>query len=60
MKTKGKTSDCVAMKHAAQDKIRRKVKDMTREEEVAFFRSGSEEFQRRLRSAKRSLRERQK
>lgn len=58
MRTKRKTFDCVAMKHAAQDKIRQKVMDMTRDEEIAFFRSGADEFQRRLRAAKRSSRKR--
>ena len=49
---KTKTFDCIAMKRESQKAIRAKVQGMTREEEVAFFREGSEEFDRRLEAAK--------
>lgn len=52
MKTK-KKFDCVAMKHAAQRIIREELKGKSREEEIAYFRAGAEEFERRIREAKR-------
>ena len=53
MKTKKtKTFDCIAMKREAQEAIRAQVRGMTIEEEVAFFRSGADEFQRRIDDAK--------
>jgi 23S rRNA maturation mini-RNase III len=53
MKTKkNKTFDCIAMKREAQKAIRAKVQGMTREEEVAFFREGREEFDKRVQAAK--------
>ena len=53
MKTKkNKTFDCIAMKREAQKAIRAKVQGLTREEEVAFFREGREEFDKRVQAAK--------
>ena len=53
MKTKkNKTFDCIAMKREAQKAIRAKVQGMTREEEVAFFHQGREEFDKRVQVAK--------
>ena len=49
---KTKTFDCIAMKREAQKAIRAKVRGMTRQEEVAFFRQGREEFDREVRAAK--------
>jgi hypothetical protein len=49
---KNKTFDCIAMKRAAQEKIREQVRGMTRAEEVAFFREGHEEFDRQVQAAK--------
>lgn len=49
---KTKTFDCVEMKRASQIKIREKVRGMTRQEEVDFFRSGADEFEQRIRSAR--------
>ena len=49
---KTKSFDCVEMKRAAQKKIREKVRGMTRDQEIAFFRAGAEEFERRIRAAK--------
>ena len=40
------------MKREAQKAIRAKVRGMTRQEEVAFFRQGREEFDREVRAAK--------
>ena len=51
---KKKTFDCIEMKRASQEKIYSQIKDMTREEQVAFFRKGAEEFERRKNSAKRN------
>ena len=50
---KPKTFDCIAMKREAQKAIRAKVRGMTREEEVAFFREGREEFDKQVEAAKR-------
>ncbi|HVP12123.1 MAG TPA: hypothetical protein VMV94_13165 [Phycisphaerae bacterium] len=52
---KTKTLDCVAMKRAAQKKIREAVKGMTPAQEIEFFREGEAEFERQIESAKRSL-----
>ena len=49
---KMKAFDCIAMKRAAQKAIRDRVRGMTREEEVAFFCEGREEFDRRVQAAK--------
>jgi len=40
------------MKRDAQKAIRAKAQGMTREEEVAFFREGREEFDRRVEAAR--------
>jgi len=50
-----KDFDCVAMKRRAQQKIRAHVAGKTRREEIAFFREGSDEFERRLADARKSL-----
>ena len=50
MKTK-KKFDCVAMKHRAQKQIREELAGKSREEEIAYFREGAAEFERRLRKA---------
>jgi soluble cytochrome b562 len=47
-----KNFDCIAMKREAQEAIRNQVRGMTPEEEVAFFREGAEEFERRIDAAK--------
>jgi len=47
-----KKFDCVEMKHASQERIRASVRGMTREEEVAFFREGAAEFQKRIEAAR--------
>jgi len=52
---KTKTFDCIQMKRAAQEKIRAAVSGQTRQEEIAFFRAGAEEFQRRIDAAKKPL-----
>lgn len=49
---KTKTFDCIKMKREAQEKIRAAVAGMTREQEIAWFREGGEEFQRRIQAAK--------
>ena len=52
MKAKKKSFDCIVMKREAQEVIRAKVQGMTREQEVAFFREGREEFDRKVQAAK--------
>lgn len=47
-----KKFDCVEMKHQAQRKMRAKIKGSSREDELAFFREGSEEFRQRIDAAK--------
>jgi len=49
---KKKAFDCIQMKRDVQQKIRAAVQGMTQEEEIAYFREGAEEFERKLRSAK--------
>lgn len=44
--------DCIAMKRAAQEAIRAKVRGMSRSEEVQFFRAGADEFERRAEEAR--------
>ncbi len=53
---KTKTFDCMQMKRVAQEKIRAAVSGQTRQEEIAFFCAGAEEFQRRIDAAKEPLR----
>ena len=48
---KSKSFDCVAMKRDAQEAIAHKVQGMTREQEVAFFREGRAEFERRVQTS---------
>lgn len=49
---KTKTCDCVEMKHRAQERMRGALKGCSREEEIAFFRRGAEEFENRVKSAR--------
>ncbi|MCK4626761.1 MAG: hypothetical protein KAV00_15730 [Phycisphaerae bacterium] len=51
---KKKKFDCVEMKRACQEEIRRQIKGMTPSEEVAFFRRAGEKLQHRIDSAKAS------
>ncbi|MBK8270775.1 MAG: hypothetical protein IPK83_21710 [Planctomycetes bacterium] len=55
MKTK-KQFDCVEMKHRAQQKIRKDLEGATHAEEIAYFRRGGEELERRIQEAKAKLR----
>ena len=50
-----KAFDCVEMKHVIQKRIRALVAGMTRKEEIAFFREGAEEFEKRIEQAKQDL-----
>ncbi|MGB2985473.1 MAG: hypothetical protein WBE26_06275 [Phycisphaerae bacterium] len=52
---KTKTFDCIQMKRAAQEKIRAAVSGMDRKAEIAFFRAGADEFERRINAAKEAL-----
>ncbi len=52
---KKKTFDRMEMKRAAQKKIRAAVAGMTREQEIAFFRAGADEFEERIKAARDSL-----
>jgi hypothetical protein len=60
MKTKARTKrfDCVAMKRAAQRKIRARVRGMTPAQEIAFFRAGGSKFAVAIAAAKRAARRR--
>ena len=51
-----KKFDCVAMKHAAQDQIRREVKGMTLSQEIAYFREAGKELQKKIQAAHRQHR----
>ncbi|MFQ5424844.1 MAG: hypothetical protein ACE5F9_12795 [Phycisphaerae bacterium] len=52
---KTKTFDCVKMKHAAQEMIRAALAGLSREEEIAYFRAGAEEFEERAAAARTAL-----
>jgi len=52
---KNKSFDCIAMKRAAQKKIREDVRGMTLAEEIAYFRKGTEDFKRQLLSDKQQI-----
>ena len=52
---KTKTFDCIQMKRAAQEKIRAAVAGLDREAEIAFFRAGATEFEKRIQARKESL-----
>ncbi len=49
-----KDFDCVAMKRRAQTMIRAQVAGKSRKDEIAFFREGADEFQRRIDTARKS------
>ena len=49
--------DCAAIKHRAQKRIRAALEGKSREEEIAYFRAGAEEFQRRIDAAKKREKE---
>lgn len=51
MKTK-KDFDCVEMKRRAQEQIRKDLDGKSREEEIEYFRRGSDEFKRRIDAAR--------
>jgi hypothetical protein len=52
MAKKVKKFDCVAMKRAAQRKIRARVRGLTPKQEIAFFRAGGAEFEAALAAAR--------
>ena len=49
---KTKTFDCVRMKRQAQQKIRAALAGKSKQQEVAYFREGAEEFKKRIRAAR--------
>ncbi len=53
MAKKSKKFDCVAMKRAAQRRIRARVRGLTPQQEVDFFRAGGAEFETVLTAARR-------
>ena len=50
--------DCIAIKRAAQEKIRAAVSGMNRRQEIEFFRAGADEFERRIQVARESFTQR--
>lgn len=52
MAKKAKKFDCVAMKRAAQRRIRARVRGLTPKQEIAFFRAGGAEFEAALAAAR--------
>jgi len=52
MMPKKKAFDCVAMKRQAQEIIRADLQGKSREEEIAYFNAGAEEFRQRIEAAK--------
>jgi len=55
-----KDFDCLDMKRRAQAAIRAQVAGKSRKDEIAFFREGADEFQRRVDDARKSLASRPK
>jgi hypothetical protein len=55
MKSTRKKFDCVQMKWAAQEKIRECLRGMSIAEEIAYFRQGAEEFERKISSARKKV-----
>jgi hypothetical protein len=51
---KTKTFDCVAMKHRAQQRIRRELANLTKEEELAYWREIVEQDRLRREAIRRS------
>jgi hypothetical protein len=49
---KAKTFDCVEMKHRGAEKVREQTKDMTLEQELAFWRERSRVLRQRQESAR--------
>ncbi|OWY71601.1 hypothetical protein B7486_07910 [cyanobacterium TDX16] len=47
-----KRFDCVEMKRRAQEQIRKDLEGKSREEEIEYFRRGSDEFKRRIDDAR--------
>mgnify|MGYP007037808279 CR=1 FL=1 len=47
-----KRFDCVEMKRRAQEQIRKDLDGKSREEEIEYFRRGSDEFKRRIETAR--------
>ena len=56
MQQKTKTFDCVAMKRRGAALLREKLKGMSEEEELEFWRRGTEELRRRQAEARARLR----
>ena len=52
MSLKKKAFDCVAMKRRTQAAIRADLQGKSREEEIAYFNAGAEEFRQRIEAAK--------
>lgn len=52
---KNKSFDCVEMKHKAAEKIYEKMKKMSREEQIAYWKERSEEFIKRHKEAREKL-----
>lgn len=50
---KTKDFDCVEMKRRGADALYQKLKDMTPEEQLAFWKTGTEELRRRQQKGKR-------
>ncbi len=48
---KPKAFDCMRMKRRAQQKIRAALAGKSKQQEVAYFRKGAEEFEKRIRAA---------
>ena len=57
MKAKTKAFDCMAMKREIHRVLRERTEGMTRAEEIAFFRQGAEEFEKRLQEARKQQKE---
>ena len=51
-----KSFDCVAMKRACQEKVYAQTKDMTPQQEIAFYREAGDDLRRRIEEACRKKR----
>lgn len=51
---KTKTFDCVEMKRKGSEKVYQTIKDMTREEEIEFWRKGNDRLRKEIEERKRA------
>lgn len=53
---KEKAFDCIAMTRACREKVYEQTKDMTPQQEIAFYREAGDDLRRRIEEARRKKR----